>query len=180
MTYTMKYHVATTGVDFLRSNKDDFPGFLLKKKFNLKIKYWTPKKIKFCPRFSIFKEKIVPQIFVKYHFFWSRENFTTFQHSFLFYGLELWTVSLFLLQMNVLQINVKNLFWDLYSVMRCYARKPGEKTFFYSKEKEGISLTKKYPHMYHLQRNYKNPNTTHNIQVPMLETNYTNPKHPSF
>lgn len=52
------------------------------------------------------------------HFFCSQENFTTFQHSFfyfasfLFYGLEIWTVSLFLLQMNVSQINVKNLFWD--------------------------------------------------------------------
>jgi hypothetical protein len=82
--------------------------------------------------------------------------------------------------MNVLQINVKNLFFEILdSVMRCYPRKRGEKTFLYSKEKERISLTKKYPHMYHLQRNYKNPNT-HNIQVPMLETNYKNPKHPSF
>jgi hypothetical protein len=31
MTYTVKYHVPTTGVDFFRSNKDDFPWFLLKK-----------------------------------------------------------------------------------------------------------------------------------------------------
>ncbi len=33
--------------------------------------------------------------------------------------------------------------------------------------------------MCHSQRNYKNPNT-HNIHVHMLETNYKNPKHPSF
>jgi hypothetical protein len=63
--------------------------------------------------------------------------------------------------------------------MRCYARKLGEKAFLYSKEKEGISLTKKYLCMYYLQRTYKNPNT-HNIHVPMSETNYKNPKHPSF
>lgn len=146
----------------------------------------NPQKIKFCPRFSIFKEKIVPQIFVRYHFFLISRKFHHISTQFYFFHQFsfLWFGTLdglfFLLQMNVLQINVKNLFWDLYSVTRCYARKPGEKTFFYSKEKEGISLTKKYPHMYHLQRNYKNPNTTHNIQVPMLETNYTNPKHPSF
>jgi hypothetical protein len=60
--------------------------------------------------------------------------------------------------------------------MRCYVRKLGEKTFLYSEEKEGISLTKKY---LYLQRNYKNPNT-HNIFVPMLEANYKNPRHPSF
>jgi hypothetical protein len=63
--------------------------------------------------------------------------------------------------------------------MRCYARKLGEKTFLYSEEKEGISVTKKYLYMYYLQRNYKIPNT-HNIHVPLFEANYKNPKHPSF
>lgn len=154
----------------------------IKKKFNLKI--LNPKKIKFCPKFSIFKEKLFDKFLWQIIFFILEKispHFNTVfflgQFSFLWFG-TLDGLS-FLLQMNVSQINVKNLFWDFYSVMRCYARKLGEKTFLYSKEKEGISLTRKYLYMYYLQRNYKNPNT-HNIHVPMLEANYKNPKHPSF
>jgi hypothetical protein len=42
MTYTVKYRVATTSVDFFRSNKDDFPWFLLKESSTSNIE---PKKV---------------------------------------------------------------------------------------------------------------------------------------
>jgi hypothetical protein len=59
---------------------------------------------------------------------------------------------------------LKIFFEILYSVMRCYPRKLGEKTFLYSKEKEGISLTKKYPHNVSFAKKLQKPK--HHPQHP--------------